>query len=252
MDKMNLGLKSTVSVLAIVIVIGGFIYSNQKANTREETVKQALISSIDAQNIKEDQAKADNATAPVVSEDYPARIIPESVEAPKESSSATKEIPRQSLPPLKVAPKELEVPPPASQEAVQAITALSDADIQRLQSYKQFDGGGSYTSFQDMYLNQRANCDGLMAKFSAVTLSDYAQAKVEWLTSPKLVYRSIIGQFCVRGVLSLTYYNAENKFRLTPNVKYQREVEYRLRSSYGSTTLKLESTAYLSDFVPMN
>lgn len=136
-----------------------------------------------------------------------------------------------------------------------AITTLSDGDIQYLQSYAPYatlTSGGSYTSFQDMYLNQRANCDALMTRFSAVTLSDYSQAKSEWITSPKLVYRSILGQYCVRGVLSLTYNTAGNKFGLTPNVKYQREVEYILRNTYPNNILTLEDIVYLSKFVPVN
>ena len=135
-----------------------------------------------------------------------------------------------------------------------AITTLTDGDIQYLQSYKQYDGGGSYVSFQDMYTEDRASCDALAVGFSATTLSDYAQAKSEWITSPTLVYRSLLSQYCIRGILSLTYYDAGNKFGLTPNVKYQREVEYRLRNSFTSagSTLKLENTIYLSDFVPVN
>lgn len=130
-----------------------------------------------------------------------------------------------------------------------AITAFTEDDIRYLQRYKQFDGnGGSYKSFDVMYAEEKGGCEALIKKFSPSTLSDYSQAKVEWLSTPTLVYRSLISQYCVRGILSLTYDSGDNKFGLTPNTKYQREVEFRIRNSMSSY-LKLEETVYFSDFV---
>lgn len=270
-------------IMAAAIVIGastlgGLFYSSHKADAREAAAKQIVMDNIDKMQDLQETAKQAKAGAPVVSQDYPALITPEPVAVPIapiadakpitppatetkqiDQKPATKEapvaIPQQSPPPPKVAPT-LVTPPPAQQEPVQAITALSDADIQRLQSYTQYattDGvnvSEVYVSFQNMYTNERANCDGLLQKFSPITLSDYYKAKAEWLTSPRLVYQSAIGDYCVRGVLTLTYYEVGNKFGLTPNVKYQSEVEYRLDNSVknGKITLSLHSTNYLSEF----
>lgn len=248
-------------VIPMLLGVGGLIYSNQKTEAREAREKQALIESINTQHTLENQAKVAKASAPVVSEEYPARITPEAVIDPQEAPAVTEqtnqrvtpqEIPQQSPPPLEVAPAQVVIPPSVNQEPVPAITVLSDTDIQKLQSYSQLKGssGGSYTSFENMYSNQRNNCDALMERFSALSLSDYSKANVEWLTSPKLIYKNVLSQYCIRGIVTLTYYEAGNKFSLSPNVKYQREVEYQLRNSVtdGTMTLKLEGTTYLGEF----
>lgn len=267
MTKKNLGI--IVAALIVAVSFGGFVYSNKKADAKEATAKQVIMDNIDKQQDLQETAKQAKAGAPVISEDYPARITPVAGETPKEStptpeptkqtSTATKEapvaIPQQSPAPPKVVPIVV-TPPPAKQEPVQAITALTGADIQRLQSYAQYsatDGvhvSEAYISFEKMYANERADCDWLMKSFSPITLSDYYKMKAEWLTDPRLVYCSAIDQYCVRGVLTLTAYEEGNKLGLTPNVTYQCEVEYRLRNSVtqGKVTLKLESTHYLSEF----
>lgn len=268
MNKKNIGITTAVATLVIVIIVGGFMYSNQKADAREAVEKQALIASIDAQHVKEDQAKAAKADAPVVSEEYPARIIPKEVPsttqdaskvATSEATTSTSSTPtpsvvkailQQSPTPPKVAPTVL-TPPPAPQEPVQAITALSEANIQRLQNYPQYgkNGEGFYENFNDFYANERSDCEGFSKRFTPATLSAYNKAKVAWLTSPKLVYSTVLGQIGIRGILTLTYYG-DNPFGLTPDVTYQREVEYRLDSSVkgGSNSLSLDSTNYLSGF----
>ena len=225
MNEKNQRITTAVAILILVSTVGGFIYSNQKANAKDAKEKQELIASIDKQHDLEDQAKALKADALVVA------ISPHKQEIADTPSTAS-------------------IPQQATQKVGPAITTLTDADILRLQSYKQYDGGGSYVSFKDMYSGDRASCDALAAKFSSITLNDYAQAKTEWLTSSKLVYRSLLSQYCVRGILTLTYYSEGNKFGLKPNVKYQREVEYRLRNSItqGQITLKLESINYLTGF----
>lgn len=276
-----------VASVVLLSVVGGLAYSNQRANAKEATAKQALIASVDAQHTKEDVAKLAKAGDPVVSEEYPARIIPDATVPPTGSTTTTqtatptngqtaqasttttdttKQAQQQSPTHANVAPKPATIPssakaanPPATpvpvSQPAKAITSLSNADIQRLQSYAPYlgTGGELYTSFHDMYANDKEDCEALMAKFSATTLNDYNQAKTEWLTSPKLVYTSILCQYCVRGIVSVTYYG-NNKFGLTPNVKYQREVEYRLRNSVtnGAMTLKLETINYLTGFKAVN
>lgn len=271
--KMEFNQKKLGIIMAAAIVIGastlgGLFYSSHKADAKEAVEKQTLIASIDAQHDKEYQAKQAKAGAPVVTEEYPARIIPPTTQdAPKPTAPATNqatsqpasttaivpEIPQQSPTPPQVAPKAV-TPAPAQQEPVQAVTSLSDADIQHLQSYAQYATAGGKTSeayipFDKMYTTERADCDWLVKAFSPITLSDYFKMKAEWLTSPKLVYQNVIGDFCIRGVLTLTAYE-DNKLGLIPNVKYQVDVEYRLDNSVknGKITLSLSSTHYLSGF----
>lgn len=254
--------------VVIALAVGSFAYYSHGVNAKEAVAKQEVMDNITKQQDLQAAAKKAKADAPVVSESSPARITPETVEAPKEStpapeptkqtSTATKEapiaIPQQSPEPPKVAPTVV-TPPPAKQEPVQAITALSEADIQRLQSYAQYSTIGgkpavNYISFENMYATERADCDWLMKSFSPITLSDYYKMEAKWLTDPRLVYKSSINQYCVRGVLTLTAYEEGNKLGLIPNVKYQVDAEFRLRNSVtqGQITLKLESTHYLSEF----
>lgn len=269
MTKKNLGIIA--AALIVAVSLGGFVYSGKKADAKEAIAKQAVMDNIGKQQDLQEAAKQAKADAPVVSEESPARITPVAGEAPKESTPApepTKQtstatanatkgepiaIPQQSPTPPKVAPTVV-TPPPAQQEPVQAVTSLSDADIQHLQSYAQYATAGGKTSeayipFDKMYTTERADCDGLVKAFSPITLSDYFKMKTEWLTSPKLVYQNVIGDFCIRGVLTLTAYE-DNKLGLIPNVKYQVDVEYRLDNSVknGKITLSLSSTHYLSGF----
>lgn len=268
MDKKKLGI-IVAAMIVLIASAGGFVYSSKKADAKEATAKQALIASIGKQQDLEEDAKQAKADAPVVSEEYPARIIPPTTQdapkptvTPSATDTATNqatskpasttvivpEIPQQSPTPPQVAPKVV-TPAPAQQDAVQPITTLAEADIQRLQSYKLDSTGELFVGFKDMYTNERAECDAVLNKFSPKTLSAYYKAKVEWLTSPGLVYINPLGNYCVRGILSLTYYS-DNAFGLTSNVTYQREVEYSLNNSVtnGSVTLKMESINYLSGF----
>jgi len=237
-NKRNLRLIMGITTLVIVGVTG-FIYTNQQTKAREDAEKQALIAKIDRQQALEYQAESLKEGSPKV-DIAPARInkvLPSNADGTEITKSPDNDnaVTRSNV----------------HNEFEEAITTLSDENIRHLQSYKQFDGnGGSYKSFGVMYVEERAGCEALMKKFSAITLSDYSKAKAEWLTSPHLVYRSLISQYCVRGIISLTYYTEVNKFGLKPNVKYQREVEYQLRNSVtnGKSTLKLENIEYLSDF----
>jgi len=141
-----------------------------------------------------------------------------------------------------------QTPKPKPVETRKAITSLTDEDIQRLQQYPTI-RVGILTDFNEMYENERDNCEALMTMFSPVHL--YPKAKVTWITDPRLVYYSDICQFCVRGVLELTYYR-DNDLNLEPNQRYNVDVEYRLRNSAdknGKITLKMEGPpVYLSPF----
>jgi len=267
-DKKKIGILVAAAIV-IIASVGGFAYS-KKADAKEATAKQALIASIGKQQDLEEVVKQAKMDAPVVSEAYPARVAPKVVASTTPSTSqatpktestpisspttptTVKEIPQQSPVALQVATKVV-TPAPAQQQAVQAITALTDSNIQHLQGYAPYSsagGPGAYIDFTTEYSTQKADCDGLVKAFSPITLSDYYKMQAQWLTSPKLVYRSVIGQFCIRGVLTLTAYEDGNTFGLAPNVKYQREVEYRLTNAVknGKITLSLDSTHYLSEF----
>lgn len=239
-DKKKLGFAMV--ILVIVSCTSGLIYFKQNTKTREATAKQTLIASIDRQHTLEDQAKLLKTDAPKV-DITPARTN-------KVPSSDQDTITTPNTPNINNATELVPNPQENTNEGNSALTTLSDSDILRIQSHKQLDGGGSHVSFQNMYINERANCDGIIKLFSPLALPDYDKAKVEWITNAKLVYRSFSSQICVRGVLSLTYYGTDNKYGLKPNVKYQGEVEYRLRNSVtdGKSTLKLESINYLTGF----
>lgn len=136
-------------------------------------------------------------------------------------------------------------------DRIPAITELSEADIERLLSYPTYgeEGKGLFESFEDYYNNPHNLVESFSNEFTPATFSLYENAKVEWLSSPNLIYGSWTGQDCFRGILTLTYYG-ENSFNLTPNIPYQREVEYRLRNTSikGKITLILEQIIYLSDW----
>lgn len=137
----------------------------------------------------------------------------------------------------------------------EAITSLSESDIKKLQSYDQLSLGGlgGYTSFEDVYNYERENADALIQMFLPSSLSAFENTKVDWITSPRLVYVSALTQWCIRGILTITPYG-NNSFKLDPNVPYQCDVEFRLRYSLtnGQATLKLEDTKYLSNWVAVS
>jgi len=263
MTKKNLGI--IVASLIIAVSFGGFVYSGKKADAKEAIAKQTALENIDKQQTQEEAAYQAKANAPVVSVATSA-IVPKepkvvaSVPAPttqdtsKAITTPTTTAKEQTKPttPTPTAPTPTPpAPAPAptiSTETVSAITSLSEADIQHLQSYTQYSGNNgvssAYNSFQDLYVVERASCDGLAKDFTPITLGDYSKAKAVWLGSPKLIYRNAISQYCIRGILTLTYYG-DNKFSLAPNVTYQREVEYRLRYT---DQLRLEKTVYLTEF----
>lgn len=263
-----------VASVVIALVAGGLVYNTHRVNAKEAIAKQALIASIDKQQDLGEAAKQAKVDAPVIDEANPARIIPKGepvvaqsiippapTQATPQTTQATqpatvKEIPQQAPAPLPTVSTVIPAPP-VKQEPVPAITSIDESDIQRLQAYKQYKTVGGklsdcFIDFSQMYSSgeNMKDCIWLMKAFSPISLSDYYGMKAEWLTSPKLVYTDAIGDYCVRGVLTLTAYS-DNKLGLTPNVKYQSDVEYRLDNSVqtGKVTLSLHSKHYLSDFV---
>lgn len=255
---------------AIILSTGIFVFHEHQVNAKWEKDHETALASEAKQQDQENAAFEEKANLPTVDELHPARYAVPSAQAPanqtpttstsqssgtsstqtdskKETPAAPTQLPTQT-PPTTTKPP-VSTKPQIDQDPVPAITSLSDADIQRLQSYPVDLYDAPYVSFKDMYANKKAECDALLNKFSPVTLSAYDKAKVGWLTSPKLVYYSTLSQYCNRGILTLTFYG-DNQFGLTPNLPYQCEVEYRLRNSVtnGRVTLKLESTIYLSGF----
>jgi hypothetical protein len=237
MEKVNKIMIATSVVIALAA--GGFVFHTHYVNAKEASERQTLASNIETQKAKEIAAQEAKANDPTVDESHPARYIPKTA---TDSSSNLGDDPNltASVPTSK---------PKIVQETTKAIVTLSETDLRRLQSYSLDSNGELYVSFQDMYTNKKSECDALLKKFSPTTLSSYNKAKVGWLTSPKLVYYSPLGQYCIRGILSLTYYSS-NEYGFTPNITYQGEAEYKLRNSVsdGKITLKLENTNYLSDF----
>lgn len=257
MDKKKLGI-----IIAAVVIgastLGGFVYSSHVATAKAAIEKKTALDNITKQQDLEEAAQKAKEGAPVVSV-VTSKIVPKepqvvaSVPTPttQDNSKATTSSTPISTAKEQPKPTTPSVPAPAiSTETVSAITSLSEADIQHLQSYAQYSGDGvhgtssAYHSFEDMYVNDRGSCDKLSKDFTPITLSDYSKAKAVWLGSPRLIYRNAISQYSIRGILSLTYYS-DNKFGLTPNVTYQREVEYRLRYT---DALRLENIKYLSEF----
>lgn len=269
-NKKKLGIIGT--ALIVAVSFGGFVYRTHIANAEWEANRQAVMASIDKQQAQEEAAYQAKANDPVVSEDHPARYAaptdptpapttdltkstntssaqnsstPAS-STPKEQSTATPQpIPTQTAPTTTTPPAQ---PTKIINDPVSAITSLSDSDIQRLQSYPTYGstGQGLFENFTDYYTNYRDDAEGFFKKFTPTTLSVYNKAKVGWLSTPRLMYSSMIGQVCFRGILTLTYYG-DNSFGLSPNVTYQREVEYRVMSSV-ETGFALSSIHYLSDF----
>lgn len=269
MDEKKMTKIMVVGAVVIALATGGFAYHTHQVSAKETAEKKAFIAGIDKQKEQEAVAQQAKANDPKVDESHPARYATPADQAPAtgtpqspgtsstqansalktETPATSQKIPTQTpatttTPPAQPTPK-------ITPDPVPAITSLSDADIQRLQSYQAYgtQGQGFYESFNDFYANDRSNAEGFSKTFTPATLSAYDKAKVGWLTSPRLVYSSVTGQFCIRGILTLTYYG-DNSFGLTPNVTYQREVEYRLDNSVknGKVSLSLDSTHYLSGF----
>ena len=265
MTKKNLGI--IVAAVIIAVSFGGFVYHTHIATAKAAVSKQALMASIDKQQAQEAAAWQEKENKPVVSESHPSRIVTKEVPdatqgttkpsdqtpaptTPKTETSSTevvKTIPQQSPAPLPTVSTK-PTPAPVNQDSVPAITSLSDSDIQRLQSYPTYGstGQGGYESFSGFYANPHNQAESLPSKFSPTTLSIYNKAKVGWITSPKLIYWTVMDQIAYRGILTLTYYG-DNLFGLTPNVTYQREVEYRLENSV-ETGFAFSDVKYLSDF----
>jgi len=259
------------AALIVAVSFGGFVYSNKKADAAWEANRQAVMAEIDKQQDQEEAAYQAKANLPTVSESHPARYADteqqqaadnskaqnsdsgprtstssDSTSTTNQSKTAPKAIPTQTPPTTTTPP--VQPVQKVTQDPIQAITSLSDADISRLQSYSTYGstGQGFFANFTDFYAHERSNADGFFKKFNPGALSVYNKAKVGWLSTPKLEYRTMIGTIGFRGILTLTYYG-DNSFGLTPNVAYQCDVEYQVMNSV-ETGFALNSTKYLSNF----
>ena len=219
------------------------LQSDEKTNITviETKPKSTLPAYIDKETKKEEPKEQ-----PLEQEEPKTEVS--KMEEPKTEVSKTEE-PKTEV--SKTEEPKQEAPKPI--ETKKAITTLTTDDIQHLKSYPTYsDLGGEkaplYEDFQELYSKEANGLELLMTKFSPVHL--YPDIKVKWITDPHLVYFSAIGQYCVRGVIDLEFYNYSSEFNLEPG-RYQREVEYRLVNSLdadGKFSLKLESTVWLSDF----
>lgn len=266
-NKINVGIIG--AALIVAVIFGGFVYSNKKADAAWEANRQEVIVKIDKQQEAENEAYNSKYNLPVVNESHPARYEAPTDPPPAPTVDSTKSTPNST--PASTSPKAEDTEQPAPQpiptqtppttttpppqvksqiinDSIPAITSLSDADISRLQSYATYGstGQGFFANFTDFYAHERSNADGFFEKFNPGALSVYNKAKVEWLSTPKLEYRTMIGTIGFRGILTLTYYG-DNSFGLTPNVAYQCDVEYQVMNSV-ETGFALNSIKYLSDF----
>lgn len=86
------------------------------------------------------------------------------------------------------------------------------------------------------------------------SLKEYRDAELEWLTDPRLVYETALGEYGIRGILLLTFHGP-NKFGLTPGQTYEQDVEFRVKNTLdwdtGEITKKLDQIVLLSDFRPV-
>ncbi|WP_459195622.1 hypothetical protein [Wukongibacter baidiensis] len=125
--------------------------------------------------------------------------------------------------------------------------------IKRLKSYPtyNYDGNGKisklYVSFEDMYKNRKENCGYIVKSFSPSMVDIYKYGEVIWGTSPRLVYKTPIGQKAVRGIIQIKYYRANNPYDLKPFKWYERDVEYRL--TFATEGKHLNKIVYLSNWM---
>lgn len=240
------------AAVVIALATGGFAIYNHSVNAKEAVAKQEVMANIEKQQAQEEAAQQAKAKDPKVDESNPARYAAPANQATatektqSAGTSSDQKIPTQTPATTTTPPAQPKAT--VNQDAVPAITSLSNTDIQRLQAYPTYgkDGQEGFQNFNEFYADPHNQVQDLPNRFSPATLSVYNKAKVGWLTSPKLIYCTVIGQIAYRGVLTITYYG-ENSFGLTPNVTYQRDVEYRLENSV-ETGFAYSSTHYLSDF----
>lgn len=123
---------------------------------------------------------------------------------------------------------------------------LTEEDIKRLQEYDA-PKIGLYIGFND-YDNESA--EYWIKSINPISFPTYKSAKVEWLTDPRLVYKTAIGQRGIRGVLKIQYFEEENRFKVEPNKVYELDTEIIVSETANydnSISLKLNEILYLSN-----
>jgi hypothetical protein len=244
-------------IILITVIASGSIYLNVRANDQDQKARQAELKKVEKQQELEAAAKKEKEELVAVPKT--------TAVSPSVVSSGGDKV-QTSIPIVDSTTKDFihykagtPLADPLSLGIGKAITSLSETDIIRLQNYEQYStaGGqksGNYISFQDMYTNDRLNCDGMLNRFTPIGLAQYSGAKVEWITSPKLLYTNAVHQYCLRGILRLTYSNNENKFELVANQSYQCDVEYNISCTYNASEYftSVEGISYLSKFRAAN
>jgi len=279
--------RNALIIIALIVAFtSGVVGYNKYTTAQWEAKREQAMIEIEEQRAKEAEAEAEKNDLPEVDESHPARyLVPEEQVKAEEEAKAkaeaeakakheeeqanmtygsskttnttsptkteTKEepkvIPTQTAktttkPPVKTQPE-------VKQATTPAITSLSSADITRLQGYPTYGsaGEGFFESFSQVYSNPKHQADLLIKDFHPATLNAYKGARVEWLTSPHLIYSTVIGQYAFRGVITVTFYG-QNSLGLKPDQPYQCDAEYRFEMSTDTNGLSWMSTNYLSGF----
>lgn len=126
---------------------------------------------------------------------------------------------------------------------------LAEEDIKRLQAYDTPEVG-AYIGFKEYYNDYKDDAQAWIKDISPVSFPYYKNAKVEWLTSPELVYRNAIGKRGIRGILRLQYFEEENRFKVEANKIYELDIEIVISNTDNddnTTSLKLNKILYLSN-----
>lgn len=123
---------------------------------------------------------------------------------------------------------------------------LTEEDITRLQGYEVLEKG-RFVSFENF---DKERAKEWISKVDPISFPYYKNAKVEWLTDSKLVYRTAISQTGIRGILRIQYFEDENRFKAIANKVYEIDVEIVVSNTanYDNTTsMKLNEIRYLSN-----
>lgn len=125
---------------------------------------------------------------------------------------------------------------------------LTEEDIKRLQGYE-IHLVGRAMGFEESYKNYKEDLEAWANEFNPKNFGVYKNAsEVEWITSPKTIYRNALYPVGIRGILRVKY-DTENNESLIPGKYYERDVTFYMSNSDnrdGTTTVKLGQTNYLS------
>lgn len=126
---------------------------------------------------------------------------------------------------------------------------LSEEDIKRFQEYDT-PKIGAYIGFEKYYEERRDSAEHWIKSINPASFPNYKNAKVEWITDPKLVYKTAIGQRGIRGILRIQYFEEENRFKVEANKIYEIDTEIVVSETANydnSISIKLNKILYLSN-----